>query len=254
MNMLSIKNENLNCDLTYTNLDGSIWFKGKDVAQYLAYKDTDKAVRNHVDDDDKCKLGGMFNPAEMAGSKKNHKNTIMINESGLYCLILRSKLPSAKEFKKWVTREVLPNIRKTGTYVLPTDEFEERRLNLEEKRLDMDVQKQLTEMFENDIFDDPKIKSMIKDKMINHLSGNIPTIENKFAKDVSDLCKEIHGFYPNFSQLRNIGTAVMMKYVDKYNQKPQKYEKYVNGNMRKVNCYLLKHEKMMIKVIKELDL
>lgn len=85
------------------------WFVGKDVAEILGYSNTKDAIAKHVDDEDK--LG-----AQIATSGKNRNMTI-INEGGLYSLILSSKMPKAKEFKHWVTSEVLPAIRKTGGYI-----------------------------------------------------------------------------------------------------------------------------------------
>ena len=84
------------------------WFVGKDVAEVLGYSDTNQAIRKHVDEEDR--LTRSFN-----GSGQNRGMTI-INESGLYSLILSSKLPSAKAFKRWITHEVIPSIRKTGGY------------------------------------------------------------------------------------------------------------------------------------------
>lgn len=84
------------------------WFVGKDVAKILGYKDTSDALKKHVDDEDK--LTRRF--ADSGQSREMY----IINESGLYCLVLSSKLPSAKKFKRWVTSEVLPALRKTGQY------------------------------------------------------------------------------------------------------------------------------------------
>lgn len=89
--------------------DDELWFIGKEVAEKLGYTDTDQAIRKRVFDEDK--LTRRFD-----GSGQNRKMTI-INESGLYSLILSSKLPSAKDFKHWVTSEVLPSIRKNGAYI-----------------------------------------------------------------------------------------------------------------------------------------
>ena len=89
--------------------DGQPWLVGKDVAEILGYTDTDQAIRTHIDEEDKL-------TRKFDGSGQNRLMTI-INESGLYCLILSSKLPIAKKFKRWVTSEVLPAIRKTGGYV-----------------------------------------------------------------------------------------------------------------------------------------
>lgn len=90
------------------NIDGEPWFVGKDVAAALAYGDTTQAIRKHVDSEDK-----LTRQIDSSGQKRN---VIVINESGLYGLILSSKLPSAKKFKRWVTSEVLPDIRKLGVY------------------------------------------------------------------------------------------------------------------------------------------
>lgn len=94
-------------------VDGEPWFVGKDVAQALGYNDTDQALRKHVDDEDK--LTRRF---DWSGQGRSMTT---INESGLYSLVLSSKLPGAKKFKRWVTAEVLPTIRKTGGYQLPKD-------------------------------------------------------------------------------------------------------------------------------------
>ena len=90
-------------------IDGEPWFVGKDVAVTLGYGDTNQAIRKHIDDEDK--LTRRFD-----GSGQNREMTI-INESGLYSLALSSKLPTAKQFKRWVTNEVLPSIRKHGAYM-----------------------------------------------------------------------------------------------------------------------------------------
>lgn len=88
--------------------NGEPWFVGKDVAKILGYERADNAIRNHVDDEDKLMH-------QISASGQNREMYI-INESGLYSLILSSKMPKAKEFKRWVTSEVIPAIRKTGKY------------------------------------------------------------------------------------------------------------------------------------------
>lgn len=88
------------------------WFVGKDVAQVLGYAKTENALAAHVDGDDTLKQG-------ITDSLGRIQNTTLINESGLYSLILSSKLPGAKEFKRWVTSEILPSIRKHGAYMTP---------------------------------------------------------------------------------------------------------------------------------------
>lgn len=103
-------------------IDGQPYFVGKDVAEILGYANTRDALSKHVDSEDKNTV------AIHDGIKRGNPNQTVINESGLYSLILGSKLPQAKEFKHWVTSEVLPTIRKHGAYM--TDEkIEEVLLN-----------------------------------------------------------------------------------------------------------------------------
>lgn len=92
-------------------IDGEPYFVGREVAMILGYKNPLDALTKHVDEEDK----GVANCDTLGGTQK----MTVINESGLYSLILSSKLPKAKEFKRWVTSEVLPSIRKTGTYSTP---------------------------------------------------------------------------------------------------------------------------------------
>ena len=99
----------------------NIWFRAKTVAEILGYKKTRNAIAKHVDDEDKLKLDQFEGGPKMGRLTNNEKNTIYINESGMYSLILRSKLESAKQFKRWVTSEVLPAIRKTGSYSYDMD-------------------------------------------------------------------------------------------------------------------------------------
>lgn len=89
--------------------DGEVWFVGKDVAEILGYVDPNKAIAMHVDEEDKLN--------DKMASSLGQRGGWLINESGLYSLVLSSKLPSAKRFKRWVTSEVLPVIRKTDNRV-----------------------------------------------------------------------------------------------------------------------------------------
>jgi len=92
-------------------IEGEPWFVGKDIAAALGYSDTAQAIRKHIDDEDK----GVVESTTPGGKQ----NITIINESGLYSLMLKSKLPGAKKFKRWVTSEVLPSIRKTVAYSVP---------------------------------------------------------------------------------------------------------------------------------------
>ena len=97
-------------EIRTVEIGGEPWFVGKDVAETLGYERPTKAVSDHVDGEDRDEVPIQDPIGRM-------QNTAIINESGLYSLILSSKLPSAKAFKRWVTSEVLPSIRKHGGYI-----------------------------------------------------------------------------------------------------------------------------------------
>ena len=110
-------------------LDGEPWLVGKDVAEALGYTNPRKALADHVDDEDKG-VTKCYTPG-------GDQDMTIINESGLYSLVLSSKLPTARKFRRWVTSEVLPSIRRTGGYNLPKDYPSALRAlaDTEEKRL-----------------------------------------------------------------------------------------------------------------------
>ena len=109
--------------MTYTSLEQlPLALSAEDVAQVLGYKDASKAVCDRVDKEDKTTL-----PIQQCGSNYKTQATF-INESGLYALILSSKLPQAREFKRWVTAEVLPQIRRTGGYIPVRQEDDEKTI------------------------------------------------------------------------------------------------------------------------------
>lgn len=112
----SFKNEVLDCSISCYLKNDQIWFKGKDIADILDYTNPQKAIRDHIDNDDKTNFAD-FGKGERFVQPLDPQ-TIMINESGLYSLIFGSKMEKAKMFKKWVTSEVLPTIRKTGKFEL----------------------------------------------------------------------------------------------------------------------------------------
>lgn len=120
------------------DLEGDVWFVGKDVAEILGYTNPSKALADHVDEEDKLNNESLSSLGQRGGW--------LINESGLYSLVLSSKLPTARQFKRWVTSEVLPAIRKTGEYHVPqtyldalkdlvASEEEKERLALENEQM-----------------------------------------------------------------------------------------------------------------------
>ena len=111
-------------ELPVIKYEDEIWFKAVVVATILKYTNQRKAIRDHVDPEDKRKLSELMSKSKRNESfrlkmdplKGNEGSSLYLSESGLYSLVLRSKLESAKEFKRWVTSQVLPSIRKTGRY------------------------------------------------------------------------------------------------------------------------------------------
>lgn len=133
-------------------INNESWFVGKDVAEILGYTNPRKAITDHIDDEDK----GVMKCDTLGGTQ----NLTVINESGLYSLILSSKLPNAKKFKRWVTSDILPTIRKTGGYVSDEDLFVNTYLpNADEhtKQLFGATLKELRTLNEKIIADKPKV-------------------------------------------------------------------------------------------------
>lgn len=122
MNELKIFNNEEFGKIRTVTIDNEPWFVGKDVATALGYAKPENAISSHVSKEDKTST-------LIQGSGSNYKSkAIIINESGLYALIFGSKLESAKEFKHWVTSEVLPTLRKTGSYEMPKKKQSNERL------------------------------------------------------------------------------------------------------------------------------
>lgn len=111
MNQIQIFNNPEFGEIRTIEINNEPWFVGKDVADVLGYQNGSRDINRHVSEEDREKT--------MVFDGNQDKETILINESGLYSLILSSKLPKAKEFKRWVTAEILPTIRKHGAYMTP---------------------------------------------------------------------------------------------------------------------------------------
>lgn len=154
-------------------INGEPWFVGKDVAAALGYKDTAKAIKAHVDTDDRG-VGEMPTPF-------GEQDMTIINESGLYSLIFGSKLNSARRFKHWVTSEVLPSIRKTGAYgqqrppmTLP-EQIQLIAQGHVELKAEIDSVKADLEQFKQDMpilgIEESKISNAVKKKGMECLGG-----------------------------------------------------------------------------------
>lgn len=175
------------------NIDGEPWFVGKDVAKILGYKDTSDAMRRHVDDEDK--LTRCFTDS---GQKRE---LYIINESGLYSVILSSKLPSAKRFKRWVTSEVLPVIRKTGSYEMDDYSLEMKAILMHDKKL-VKIDNRVTDL-ENHMTIDYGEQVVLGDEVnkavLDALGGKHSNAYNEIGKKVFAECNRDlkHYFHVN---------------------------------------------------------
>lgn len=175
------------------NIDGEPWFVGKDVAKILGYKDTSDAMRRHVDDEDK--LTRCFTDS---GQKRE---LYIINESGLYSVILSSKLPSAKRFKRWVTSEVLPVIRKTGSYEMDDYSPEMKAILMHDKKL-VKIDNRVTDL-ENHMTIDYGEQVVLGDEVnkavLDALGGKYSNAYNEIGKKVFAECNRDlkHYFHVN---------------------------------------------------------
>lgn len=175
------------------NIDGEPWFVGKDVAKILGYKDTSDAMRRHVDDEDK--LTRCFTDS---GQKRE---LYIINESGLYSVIVSSKLPSAKRFKRWVTSEVLPVIRKTGSYEMDDYSPEMKAILMHDKKL-VKIDNRVTDL-ENHMTIDYGEQVVLGDEVnkavLDALGGKYSNAYNEIGKKVFAECNRDlkHYFHVN---------------------------------------------------------
>ena len=159
--------------LTFEDSEDIVWFIGNEVATLLGYTNPQKAIRDHVDTEDRN-----TRTIRSGNGSKGNPNKVIINESGLYSLILSSKLPSAKKFKRWVTSEVLPSIRKHGAYM--TQETALELLNDPEQR------DKMLSYFAQGILDRDKIIEE-KNKMIDGLT----TSNNELALTNAALAEKV---------------------------------------------------------------
>ena len=167
---------------TMTNENGETFFVGKDVACALGYSKPLNAIAMHVDEDDSLKQG-------LIDSMGRTQQAIFINESGLYALILSSKLPQAREFKRWVTSEVLPQIRQTGGYI-PTHDADGRQLSdMEIMCLALQIQQKTIEQ-KNELIDELTPKAEYCDEVLESVDCFTTTqVAKELGMTVHDLTK-----------------------------------------------------------------
>lgn len=193
-------NKELELEVRAVEINGEGWLVGKDVAEVLGYKDTADALKKHVDIEDK--MG-----RQIADSLGRLQNTQVINESGLYSLVLRSKLPGAKKFRRWVTSEVLPQIRKTGGYVPISEEDDEASIMA--KALEI-AHRTLNKKDELLKAKDKEIKDLSEDlnqknRFINQLAASENTLLVREVAKVASKADVVIGEKRLWSKLREWG-------------------------------------------------
>ena len=197
--------------------DNVVWFKGRDVALILGYSNTRVALKKHVDEEDKMKMNELMGGSKNDTLLNSQPHSVFINESGLYCLVLRSKLDGAKKFKKWITKEILPSIRTSGSYSV------KKEIDTEKLR-----EIQLKEIQILDTITDSKLKQAFRDRLMNEITGDKKET-SEYARDIITILKEEFNKVIDFSLASKIGMYIAKQYKIKYNKSPTKYMKFVMG-------------------------
>jgi prophage antirepressor-like protein len=215
-------------DIRTEVINNEVWFVGKDVAEILGYGNTRDALGKHVDEEDK-------NTVAIYDGIKGNPNQVVINESGLYSLILSSKLPSAKRFKHWVTSEVLPSIRKTGSYQKP-DQAAEPLNTFEQIRLlatgTTELAQQVTHLSEEvtELKTDmplygceiDEVQQHVKRKGVQCLGGKDSeayadgSIRSQVYKDIYSQLKREYGCVSTYKSIKRKYIADVHDFIDCY--------------------------------------
>ena len=204
---------------TIVDQNSNVWFKGFDVATILGYVNTSKSIQKHVEVEDKLNRGQINNPPIAGGFKGNESNQVFINESGIYSLILRSKLESAKSFKKWITSEVLPTLRKTGQYNMNHKTSDKKTFTIEtESDLHKKVVQFLRKRFPHSLFvatlGENQITSelRIKSQQLGYMKGSPDLIINNLNKKYTGFAIEFKS--PSGKGILSDEQTKMMKAYD----------------------------------------
>lgn len=212
MNQLDIFKNREFGEIRTVTVDGEPWFVAKDIAEILQYTNTQKAIRDHVDEEDKL--------TERIVLSGQNREVICINESGLYSLILSSKMPGAKRFKRWVTSEVLPQIRRTGTYQKPMTPQEMMRVQLgmidgHEERI-THLENTMTIDYEQQ----QELKKTVNKRVIEVLGGKKAPAYKEMSKKVFSECNHDIQDYFRVNSRNNIPTKryqEAVEYVEGWN-------------------------------------
>lgn len=211
------------------------WFSAKDIASILGYSNPRQAIIKNVDEEDKCLLENIgVSPID---SYNSQGHSVLINESGLYSLILKSKKSEAKQFKRWVTSEVLPQIRKTGSY---------NNILVNQKQLKVQETKDIIDLFDRiqtaQLSDRDRLLFLDYSRnLFLDAPSNILELKNENTEwSISRRLTEEYGI-SNTKQIKNMtitfGRVLCKKYKEIHNNNPPKREQFVDGTIRNINCY-----------------
>lgn len=193
-------------------IENEPWFVGKDVADNLGYQNGSRDINRHVEADDRIK--------EMVFDGTQNKETILINESGLYALIFGSKLESAKRFKHWVTGEVLPTIRKTGQYQMSNMSAELKAILMHDEKL-VKIESRMDKLeFDIPLYgsEADELSNHVKRKGVSVLGGKKSeaykdsNIRSKVYRDIYDQIKREFGIYSDDGKPKSY-KALKRKYI-----------------------------------------
>lgn len=210
MNEIQIFNNPQFGEVRAVTIDNEPWFVGKDVAERLGYSNTRKAISDHVDSEDKTDGVTIRDPIG------REQNPMFINESGLYSLVLSSKLPTAKAFKRWITSEVIPSIRKNGGYIngqdqLSPEELMARALVVAQQTL-ADREKRISELTVTNQIMQPKAEYF--DQIVDR---NLLTNFRETAKQLGIKEKSFIQFLIDHKYIYRDKRGKLMPYADKNN-------------------------------------
>lgn len=219
-------------EIRTVTIDGEPYFVGKDVAEALGYAKPTDAVRKRVEDEDRG-ISKMETPS-------GKQEMTIINESGLYTLVLGSKLDSAKRFKRWVTSEVLPAIRKTGSYNKPMTEAEQIRLlakGATELYERVDKVETKIETLENDMplygCEIEEVSQHVRRKAVSVLGGkdseayNDGSIRSLVFSDIYTQLKREYGLVTSYKSIKRKYLADVHEFIDSY-ELPRALEEQIN--------------------------
>lgn len=221
MNELQIFNNEEFGEIRTITKDGEPWFVGKDITEKLGYQNGSRDIARHVDEDDQIVI-------PIPGDTQN-RNMLVINESGLYSLVISSKLPNAKKFKKWVTSEVLPSIRKTGSYAVPMTTGEQIQL-LAQGNVELNQRVDKVEDKVRSLEDDmplygceiDEVQKHVRRKGVDVLGGKNSeayhdgSIRSKVYSDIYSQLKREYGCVSSYKSIKRKYIADIHDFIDCY--------------------------------------